>query len=209
MTKAQSFFVTLGLIAVLSLAVYSGALNAIDERGLAFLVSLQSANSLSFWHIVTWLGEPFFAVGSGVVAAILFYVFKHFADAKFVAIAVLGANVIETPFKFLLHRARPLPSFEGGMPNSFSFPSGHALFATALYIGLAMVLGRYCKTGSRVLLWALAIASVTLVFFSRLCLGVHFPSDVVGGVLSGLLCVLLANWMVKADGPSHMLSGKI
>jgi undecaprenyl-diphosphatase len=195
--------VCLALLVGLTTLVYSGRLNDVDQQLLTQIVSSQTTRSLSFWHVITWAGEPFVAVGVGVGVALLLYAKHKTSNAKFMAIAILSANVLETPFKYLVHRARPLEMIAGTMPNSFSFPSGHAFFATALYVSLAVVFARNQSVMAGMLVWLLAAALVALVLLSRLCLGVHFPSDVLGGLLSGLACVLFANWMVKPDASSR------
>ena len=78
-----------------------------------------------------------------------------------------------------------------------SFPSGHALMSAAVYLTLAGLLGRRGVDAPvrRSLFW-LAVALVLLIGISRVYLGVHWPSDVLGGWVLGALwawgCVRLA-----------------
>jgi undecaprenyl-diphosphatase len=194
---AGRIFIAAGSLLLLSALVYSGVVDAFDRRVLMDIDEAQSANSLLFWRCITWAGAPVAVFAVAMVLALVLYVQSKWSDAKFVALAIIAASVLDTPFKYLVHRPRPSESLVAAMPTSFSFPSGHVLFATAFYGSLAMVLVKSRTTASSRMIWLCAGIIVALVTLSRLCLGVHYPSDVLGGLLSGLLCVLLAHWMSK------------
>jgi undecaprenyl-diphosphatase len=92
----------------------------------------------------------------------------------FMAVAV-GAYPLLQILKLSFHRPRPEPFFDLPVPGSFSFPSGHALLSTVFYIALTTLLTR------SVAIRAAAVALVLAIGFSRVYLGVHYPSDVLGG----------------------------
>jgi undecaprenyl-diphosphatase len=73
-------------------------------------------------------------------------------------------------------------------PATLSYPSGHVVFATALVTALVMVCRRAL---SRTIVLVIGVLFVLLVMWSRLYVGVHYGSDVVGGVLNGVAGVLL------------------
>ena len=94
-----------------------------------------------------------------------------------------GALVLENGLKFLFQRARP-PAFFGSEPETYSFPSGHALFSLCFYGVLAIAAARAMQ--SRAMKTGIWIATVLLVLaigWTRIYLGVHYPSDVLGGYL--------------------------
>ncbi|WFD09403.1 phosphatase PAP2 family protein [Tepidibacter hydrothermalis] len=107
------------------------------------------------------------------------------AMSALILTAVLGEGLI----KPLLKRARPFidhPSFNLIIkpPSSYSFPSGH----TASSFAVAGVLIRELKKYGIVFL-----VLATLIAFSRLYLFVHYPSDIVAGIIMGLMCAWITN----------------
>jgi undecaprenyl-diphosphatase len=77
------------------------------------------------------------------------------------------------------------------MPASYSFPSGHSLAAFCFYGALAALLtARLRSRWLSALVWASAVVIIVAVGFSRLYLGVHYLSDIVGGYATGFVWVL-------------------
>ena len=199
MTALPRFLTVFGLLIVWSTVVKTGVTDPFDHRALLSLINLQSQSSLAFWHFVTWLGAPVVVTTIAILAAAVFWMHGSINEAKRIALAVLAATALDMPLKYLVHRARPLDNFSGVMPTSFSFPSGHVLFATAFYFTFALTVAKNRNISSQRLLLLCALCVVTLVLLSRLCLGVHYLSDVLGGLLSGLLGVTFVQLIIKPD----------
>jgi undecaprenyl-diphosphatase len=105
-----------------------------------------------------------------------------------------GSVVLTTVLKVVFKRARP-ELFDSGYEASFySFPSGHATVAVGFYGMLTVILAYRLEGLARWAVVASGIAVVLLIGFSRLYLGVHYPTDVLAGYLAALL------WLVCVGG---------
>jgi undecaprenyl-diphosphatase len=113
---------------------------------------------------------------------------KDFRYPAFLAFCVVGALGLSPLIKVVIQRPRPQFSqvFEIG---GFAFPSGHATTSTIVFASLAYVLSRSESWRVAVWIWAASGFAAFLIGFSRLYLGVHWPTDVIGGWVLGLLWV--------------------
>jgi undecaprenyl-diphosphatase len=193
MTRAWQCFASLMLLVVLTAVMYSGAVEKFDHWLLLECVQLQNPTSIMFWRYATKLGSPTALAVIGILIVLVLLTQKRQRVAKRITIVLLAAIALDVPFKNLVRRPRPLETIADTMPGSFSFPSGHMLFATALYFGLAYALRDAGVVARKGLVCGIACSLVLLVALSRLCLGVHYPTDILGGFLTGLICVFLAN----------------
>ena len=103
-----------------------------------------------------------------------------------VGVAAFGEVLVQL-LKFTLGRRRPLDLYTGA--QLFSFPSGHAVVSTVMLGFLAFLLSRRQTMQTRLIIAALAGLYVALVAFSRLYLGAHWLSDVLGGISLGVAWV--------------------
>ena len=132
------------------------------------------------------------ATGLIVCAILAFALFRHFLwrrAAIWLLVTLGGALVLDLSLKYAFHRPRPVPFF-GPVPPTYSFPSGHSLFSFCFYGVLAGLLARRAHSlWLRIVLWSCATVLVLAIGFSRIYLGVHYPSDVLGGFLAGTIWV--------------------
>lgn len=106
--------------------------------------------------------------------------------ALFFVLAVAGAVVAIDALKDLVERGRPPTQFAVHDASGLAFPSGHTALATVAFGALAYIHGSVVRWWSvRVAIWAAAVTVMLLVGFSRLYLGVHWLSDVLGGYALG------------------------
>jgi len=104
-------------------------------------------------------------------------------DASNLLLAAAGGQGVVYGLKALFHRARPEAVFAS---LGYSFPSGHAFAAVALYGMLAYWLARGQERPRAVGVWGAGILLILLIGFSRIYLGVHYASDVAAGFAAGL-----------------------
>jgi undecaprenyl-diphosphatase len=146
------------------------------------------------WRVVTNALQPLVWRVVALLAAVALVLRRQWAAAVGLAIVVAGAAVLSTVVKAAVDRPRPAP-FPGGLHAvSASFPSGHALTAAAALIGLLVAV----PVAVRIPNWlgaalvGVGTVLVIAVSFSRLAVGVHYLSDVIGGLLLG------AGWALGA-----------
>lgn len=127
------------------------------------------------------LGAPVFLSCLFVVLVIVFLIVRWRFAAIWLAVSMVGAVGLDVTLKDLFHRARPIAYFVP-QPSSYSFPSGHALGSFCFYMVVAGVLtARIRNLGARMLIWLCAALLVGAIGFSRIYLGVHWPTDVIAG----------------------------
>jgi undecaprenyl-diphosphatase len=143
--------------------------------------------------IMVWITR----LGSGLVlsclaaAIIWILVWRHkHRSALLLVITLAGAIVLDGALKLAFHRLRPQPFFGIPVPETYSFPSGHALVSFSFYGVLAWIITRHCQQRwQRVLVWTSAVVLIALIGISRIYLGVHYPSDVIAGYLGAAIWV--------------------
>ena len=161
-----------------------------DERVLRAAEDAVAGSSglLRSAQAVTLLGDPFLMTGLAALLAGLLLWRGHRRLALYVAVARLGAIVLSQGLKALLGRVRPVFDEPVAVADGSSYPSGHSLGAAAFYLtALVVVLPLLRGAGRRLTcpLGATAVLVPLLVAASRVLLGVHYLSDVIGGLLLG------------------------
>jgi undecaprenyl-diphosphatase len=140
-------------------------------------------------RIFTFMGEPTVLIGAGIVCAAWLWWAGH-RHLPLALVAIIGfGRVLSEAQKLWIARARPELEPHLVLVKTSSFPSGHATSSMIFYVTLAIILTR--RTPWQTLAVASAVLLSLLVGTSRVMLGVHWPSDVIGGWAFGLLWVLL------------------
>ncbi len=140
---------------------------------------------------MSFIGEPFMVWPLTALAAAYFWRCGEKHGAILFLIAMVGAGIIELTLKVAFHRPRPRPFFGYPLPSSYSFPSGHALGSLVFFGTLAALLSpRLRGRASKILLWAGAVLLIAAIGFSRIYLGVHYPTDVIAGYAAATIWVL-------------------
>jgi len=170
------------LFAWMGATVAAGRLLPFDAGVRKTVHAWASPSLTAFLRGITVFGESYFLVPAGAVAVILLLRAGRRRDARLFVVAALSAELLSEALKLLFHRARPEPYFGIQAPNTYSFPSGHALVPPCFYGVLAAIAAsRLSRPAARAAVWTGTAVLVALIGLSRIYLGVHWASDVLAG----------------------------
>jgi len=195
---------SVGALAFVKLAseIVEGETRRLDER---LLLLLREPHDRADPLGPRWLEEAardVTALGSPTLLTLLTFIVVGFLlfererrAALTAAVAAAGAGLLSTLLKLGYHRPRPDLVPHATYVESSSYPSGHAMVSTAVLLSLAaMLAGVTPRAPTRVYLFVVAALLALAIGLSRVYLGVHFPSDVLGGWIAGAAWALL--WWV-------------
>ena len=178
-----------GIFAFVWVAMYvqRGATQAADDAIMRWMGA----------HRVGWVEHAFAEItllGTGIVvlmvvavAALFLWLTRHRYSATLLLVATGGGILLNNLLKLAFDRPRPQLFPWAARALSSSFPSGHAMSSTVVYVTVAYLAARLQhRRGARWATMAVALVVVLLVCASRVYLGVHYPSDVGAGILIGL-----------------------
>lgn len=187
--------------------VLEGSTQSID---MAVVLALRSPNDLASPLGPLWLGEvmrDLTALGGSTILfllttsiAIYLMLQRRLGTVTFVIASVVGGAVISLVLKEFFGRPRPDLVTHLSYVTTHSFPSGHSMLSAVTYLTLGALLARI-HTSRRIKAFFLIVAIflTVLVGISRVYLGVHWPTDVLGGWTVGaawaILCWFVARWL--------------
>lgn len=171
-----------------------GTLVRIDTLVARWLETHGTEGGEAFFHGVSYLGAP--VLIASVVAALLWFAWRRaWRDAAALAITATGGVALSTALKLIFQRGRPETATEFITHHSWSFPSGHAMNSMVSYGFLAVLLLHHvADSPKRATILIVAALLIGVIGFSRLYLGVHYLSDVVGGWMAGAAWLIVCTW---------------
>lgn len=169
--------------------VHSDALAAMDQLWLALALSLDFDGLRQTLVVITMLGDEHFLQFSFAALVVMLMTRKHMHHAILLALAGIATSIITHTLK--LQFAIPRPDiFVAGL-SSLAYPSGHSSGTMVLYGLFASLIASQLSNAARWRVYLVAFTLPFLVALSRVLLGVHWFSDVIGGLLLGLaICSL-------------------
>jgi undecaprenyl-diphosphatase len=138
------------------------------------------------------VGSPAVLSALSVTVLLIFWRAGWVRAGFLFAIALAGGVLLDQVLKLSFQRVRPAPYFNYPAPESFSFPSGHALVSFCFFGMMASLVNARLRSGLlRMLIWISAAVLIALIGFSRIYLGVHYPTDVIGGYIAAFIWVAM------------------
>ncbi len=197
---SQRWAVTLSLLAFLVLvtAIKLNVLEPFDEAAEAWVEQQITPVHTGLMLLLTQLASTgVMVVLTALVAAVLVLRRSDYWLGR-LGLSVPGCILLNEVLKYLFHRSRPALAHPLVKLESYSFPSGHAVSATVFYGFVAILLCSSVPSRvRRVVIRLGAIALILAVGFSRVYLGVHYPTDVLGGMFEGAAWLNIAGMVTN------------
>ena len=167
-------------------------LGRFDDRLSQPIHALRTPWFTSFLEVITWMGDQFAYIIFSIVLFIFFYI--RYGSLIFplqTSLVLIVAGGLNRWLKALIDRPRPRAEHLVEA-SSLSFPSGHAMSSIAFFGFLIYLVWRLISTPwIRWILTFFLTALILLIGFSRVYLGVHYPSDILAGYAAGGACLAI------------------
>ncbi len=183
------FIATLVFIGV-AIGVQTGYLDGFDNAVRYRVYSMRSDKLTVFWRLITHSGDRYVVIILGIILLLIKSLREKYG-VKF-AIAALSSTALYQIMKYIFQRPRPDLALRLIEQGGYSFPSGHSMNCLVSYGILIYLLLRYCENRRLAKLLSFGLGLLTiLIGFSRVYVGVHYPTDIIGGWSLGI-AVLVA-----------------
>src|SRR5262245_35715352 len=189
----------------------SDGITVADRPALRLLAAHRQPWSISMAEAITDLGSPLgAAVTAVVVGVVLALARRSWLPPLVLMVAGSGIGLINMTVKRLVSRSRPPETIAVLGEHGFSFPSGHTVGTTVVWLLSAWLISHWMIgwPAVRIAVWTTALLIVFAVGMTRVFLGVHFPSDVLAAWVLGaawaVAIALVVNvWEQSNRVPSH------
>ncbi len=195
----NSLIACLAIIAILSAIslyfigsnlVVTGLSAAFDNNVSTHIQFLATPLLTTFFLVITWFGSGYvIGIFLPFFFGLLIYL-KKVKEAIFFAGATIGGEILIEVVKLHFHRLRPPIGRRIIIEHGYSFPSGHSGLSLCLYGSLMIIIWQQAWPLSvRLIACTCLMTLIALIWLSRIYLGAHYPTDVLGGILVGICCL--------------------
>lgn len=188
-------FFSLAFFIFLAMVYDSDFVENIDLQLIRNIQGLEHPTFTFIMKFFSYIGDTVrVIVISIIIVLILYKVFHQRIEIILFIIILVGSVILNVLLKYFFQRERP-NFYRMIIQDGYSFPSGHAMAALSLYGIITFLLWRHIpKESGRIILICTSTLFITLIGISRIYLGVHYPSDIVGAYLISGSWLLLTIW---------------
>ena len=163
----------------------------VDNRIEIFFYTFRNPNLINFFLWITLLGKGIIVISIAFISSIILWLTEKRVYIFSLWLTITGSALISFLGKILINRPRPGGLIPFYQEPSLSFPSGHATIAVALYGFIIYVIWKnHTQLKYKNISLFIGLTIIILIGLSRLYLGVHFLSDIIGGYFIGLLWLI-------------------
>ena len=175
----------------------------LDQKILFFISNYRTPNLTSIFINITKFGSFLYLSLLFILVAVFLWKRGEKKIIWYLLIGNVGAAIILFSLKNFFSRIRPSVVSRLVEVGGFSYPSGHSFGATTFYLILMFISWRFVKPWrSRILFTLIFFIIILLISFSRIYLGVHYPSDVLSGFFLGVAWVIFLTSFFFRNGLS-------
>lgn len=198
--KKNTFLMIIAIILALGIGI--GVRNSTE--GILFDIAIMdlihkdsSPIGISIMKFITFFGSKYFFIVVGLGIVIYLINKKQRRKARLITISIGGSFILNALLKLIFSRTRPL-SYMLIEHGGYSFPSGHSMVSMSFYTTLTYLLLENVKDKkTRTFIWIGNFVLIGLIGFSRIYLGVHWPTDIIVGFLMGYMFFNISKIIVK------------
>jgi undecaprenyl-diphosphatase len=189
---------SLAVFSIIALSISDNQIHRFDDSLITWIQGMESQGMTRWMELFTWIGSGIPVVIITILSMVVLYVFlRHRRELLFLGCVIAGSAILNTLLKLIFQRARPTIHRIIEV-SGYSFPSGHSMAAFSLYGGLAFLIWKHIPTvAGRVLMIIVSAMFILMIGMSRIYLGVHYPSDVVGGYFMSGCWLAVCIWFYQ------------
>lgn len=195
-----------GLIALANLALRAASGNAVSNMDVSIASLMRESRNApadEIMTVITMMGDTLVMTALAIAILVWLVWHKAYRAAWAAGIAIVAAKCFELAVKYGIQRARPMElSYSGA--SAFSFPSGHATMAAVIFGILAVLVSHSMGRWGRALVYATCAVLVVAIAYSRVYLGAHWFSDVLAGLLFGVVMMAAFGVAIEAIPPRRI-----
>ena len=179
-----SFFIIIFLL-ILYLVIFKNQ-NVIDEKVYELISKFYSAKATTIFKLFTFLGSTIMVVSICLIS--ILFLRNYY---KIICLNTISIVLINQLLKFIVRRNRPI-GINLIEETGFSFPSGHSMVSIGLYGTIIyLICTSKLKKSLKITLSIIISFLILMIGISRIYLGVHFTTDVLGGFILGIICLII------------------
>ncbi|MFD1470996.1 phosphatase PAP2 family protein [Companilactobacillus mishanensis] len=196
----NSLLLVVFVIWTISVANHATFISQFDNYWISAIYHHSNA-SLFTLTTFTEIGGTVSTIIITIVMVILLCYFKYYYSAMFLAFTKIAVVIVNTIIKYWIRRPRP-SHHHYVLESGFSYPSGHSSSALSLYVPLLIIsIYIFRKISLKILIGIATSLLFIIIGYSRVFLGVHYPSDIIGGYLLAATVVSIIYTLFRSKDP--------
>lgn len=181
--KMIIFAICIFLFIILTILVLTNNTLKIDNYFSELILNIRSDSLTDHMCVITQVGGAYSLIA---LSLLLLFIIKKKKIPVFIIINLISAFFLNQLFKIIFSRSRPDRIFLS-YANGYSYPSGHSMVSIAYFIFIIYLVYKYLNNKIlKIILYISLFSLIILIGFSRIYLGMHYFTDVIGGHLLGI-----------------------